>query len=128
MPIYLFIRIRFSFTYRKLQVIRFLTCLFLSLGASFYFSKEAIDSGPGAMALFFVFFPPYSMVMYGLGAATVTFVELLVLFYQNLRKKPLVTKDNHPQTKGFLNFWVFTLVCGIMIPLIIFGGLLISVF
>lgn len=85
----------------------------------------AIDSGPGAMGLFFLFFPPYSVVMYVFGAASVTLMELLIFYYLKVRKISAITKDNIPQRTGLIYFWSLSVVLGIIFPLFIFGVLLI---
>jgi branched-subunit amino acid ABC-type transport system permease component len=120
-PVYLLIRIRYSFSFKVLQRIRLSTSLFLSIGASIYFFIEAINSGPGAMALMWIFFPPYSITMYIFGACIVVLMELLVFIYQKIRDKPLVTYDNIPQFNGLLKLLGVCLIVGLLLPILVFA-------
>jgi hypothetical protein len=125
-PLYLFVRICFSFTFRRLQILRYSTFLFLSLGSTFYLSKDAIESGPGALFLLVLTFPPTSMVVYILGAISVILMELMVFSYHKVQKtSSSVTKDNIPENKGLVKFGVFSIIIGIFLPILISGILLI---
>lgn len=124
-PLYLFVRIRLSFSFRRLQALRYGTCLFLSLGASVFLSIVAVESGPGALILLALIFPPTSMLMYVFGAASVTLMELLVFCYRKKVQKSLsTTKDHIPESKGLVKFWGLSLITGLILPLVIFGILL----
>ncbi|WP_088044654.1 hypothetical protein [Bacillus sp. EAC] len=84
----------------------------------------AFNSGPGGMATMWIFFPPYSLTMYVFGASIVVLMEVVVLFFQKLRKKPFVTYDNIPQFKGILSLLGVSLIIGFAFPLSVFVILL----
>ncbi|WP_088043306.1 hypothetical protein [Bacillus sp. EAC] len=84
----------------------------------------AFNSGPGALATMWIFFPPYSITMYLIGACIVIVMDLVFFLIQKIRRVPLVTYDNIPQFKGLLSLLGVSIAIGCLFPVSVFVILL----
>lgn len=89
----------------------------LSLGATVLISKDALDASFLGEGLLLVFFPPFSGLIYFVGALYVVLLEIIVFSFHKIRKMDTFTKDQFLTTKGLCLFFACSFGLGILIQI-----------